>query len=155
MKIYIVQHVLDVDGGFGDAVTKEEKVAAFSSREDAEDFVKKYEFPNIYDRPYANLWQGYLAISEMGVVSHQEYPSYKCETIDWLPTPELPEEFDGDYLCEGCWELEGGYCDGKCRLSCSSAVDNWMKKHNTTIEDLFIEHREWFHSDEDDEEDEE
>lgn len=70
MKIYQVIHLFDVDGGIGDAVKKEEIIATFSNKNVAEDFVKKYNNPHIYDTPYAALYCGRLIIKDIEVLDN-------------------------------------------------------------------------------------
>ena len=67
MTIYLIIHEYDVDGGFGDAIGCEEVVTAFSTIEKANEFVKKYEKPRIYWKPYNNLYCGNLRIEEVGI----------------------------------------------------------------------------------------
>ena len=65
MKVYIVKHVYDVDGGFGDAIEKEDVLCGFTSKAEAEAFVRAYEKPHVYSRPYDDLWCGELVIEEL------------------------------------------------------------------------------------------
>lgn len=73
MKVYNVYHTYDEDGGFGDAVSCTELVVSFEDEEDAKAFVEKYSNPHIYDRPYANLWEGRLSYEEIEVVLHKDF----------------------------------------------------------------------------------
>ena len=68
-EIYEVYHCFDVDGGFGDAVYEESKVATFESKEDAETFVEKFKNPHVYDSPYADLNCGSLYVRKAKVIS--------------------------------------------------------------------------------------
>ena len=73
MKIYNVVHVYDEDGGFGDAMSTEEFVAAFESAEDAQAFVEKYSKPYVYDRPYSELYCNQFVIVETEIITHAEF----------------------------------------------------------------------------------
>ena len=90
MKIYNVAHVYDVDGGYGDAVTVEDFVAAFEREEDATAFVEKYSKPYVYYAPYAELYCNKFAIIETEVVTHSEFNIDKTpkEYGIWLPNKE-------------------------------------------------------------------
>lgn len=68
MKVYIVKHVYDEDGGFGDAIGVENVLCGFMSEAEAESFVSKYAKPHIYDRPYADLWCGELVVEELNMI---------------------------------------------------------------------------------------
>lgn len=67
MTIYQVIHEYDVDGGFGDAIPKSDVITMFSTKEMAEDFVKKYAKPHIYAQPYDKLKCGDLEIREVKI----------------------------------------------------------------------------------------
>lgn len=82
MKVYIVKHVYDVDGGFGDAIGEEDVLCGFTSKSEAEAFVKAYEKPHVYDRPYAELHCGELVIEELTMTP----PS--VDKMWWLRTEE-------------------------------------------------------------------
>ena len=79
MIIYRVIHEYTVDGGFGDAVPEEETVVTFSTKEKAEEFVKKYSKPHVYDEPYDELWCGTLSICEETIDEEPEE-----DTMWWL-----------------------------------------------------------------------
>ena len=66
-KIYLVKHLYDVDGGFGDAVENEEVIAIYSNKFVAKRFVKKWNNPHVYDEPYESLWCNSLKIEEMEI----------------------------------------------------------------------------------------
>lgn len=68
MKVYIVKHEYDVDGGIGDAIGKEDVLCGFTSEAEAEAFVSAYEKPHIYDQPYDDLWCGNLVIEELNMI---------------------------------------------------------------------------------------
>jgi hypothetical protein len=68
MEVYIVKHVYEVDGGFGDAVGVEDVLCGFASKAEAETFVSKYANPHIYDRPYANLTCGELVVEKLTMI---------------------------------------------------------------------------------------
>ena len=65
MEVYIVKHEYEVDGGFGDAVGVSDVLCGFASKAEAEAFVRAYENPHVYDRPYAELTCGDLVIEEL------------------------------------------------------------------------------------------
>ena len=81
LKIYNVVHIYDVDGGFGDAISKQEVLFATLNKEVADKFVEKYSNPHIYDTPYANLYTGELIIEELPIVDN--YNDIPKETINW------------------------------------------------------------------------
>ena len=65
MKIYIIKHCYDIDGGFGDAVPEETPLFATKSKAKAEAYVAKYNNPEIYYSPYQDLYHHGLTIEEM------------------------------------------------------------------------------------------
>lgn len=58
--VYIVEHLYDVDGGFGDAVGTSDILGVFSSEAEAAKYVEKYSHKVVYDQPYADLCCGEL-----------------------------------------------------------------------------------------------
>ena len=82
MEVYIVKHVYDVDGGFGDAIGVEDVLCGFTNKAEAEAFVSAYERLHIYDRPYASLHCGELVIEELTMIP----PS--VDSMWWLQKEE-------------------------------------------------------------------
>ena len=77
-KVYLVKHCYDTDGGFGDAVSQEEVLCGFNNEDEAYEFVKTFENPHIYDRPYASLECGRLIVEELNMIPP------KHEDMWWL-----------------------------------------------------------------------
>ena len=96
MKLYIIKHEFDVDGGFGDGVRKTEVVCLTLDKEKAEAFVEKYSDEHVYDKPYDELCCGGLYVEEQDIIDDlseyswtMEYdgerhfiPSYKLKKIN-------------------------------------------------------------------------
>ena len=54
--IWAIFHCYDTDGGFGDAIPQENMVGAcMATEEEINEFLKKWDKPEVYDRPYADL----------------------------------------------------------------------------------------------------
>ena len=79
---YQIIHKYDVDGGFGDAVTKEYTLGLVETEEEAKAFCEKYGKDEVYDKPYAYL--------------HCHVLTYKKATL--LDTSKDP--FENDWLTE-------------------------------------------------------
>lgn len=90
-KIYEVIHYYDVDGGFGDSTPTHETVGIFSEKEKAEEFVRKYNKPHAYEKPYCYLFCGDLQISEKEINK-----PYAEKDMWWLRNSviELPDDWD-------------------------------------------------------------
>lgn len=83
MKIFGVFHIFDVDGGFGDSISKEDLICTFNSEEEAKNFIKKYEKPHVYDFPY----------HACGTLELRELPTtYNEKDFWWLHDSEDDEE---------------------------------------------------------------
>lgn len=78
MTVYIVKHVYDVDGGFGDAIGNEDVLCGFMDKSEAEAFVSKYSNRHVYDRPYNDLECGILVLEELNMTPPKE------EEMWWL-----------------------------------------------------------------------
>lgn len=83
MKTFGVFHLFDVDGGFGDSISKEDLICTFNSEEEAKNFIKKYEKPHVYDFPYHAC--GTLEVRELPTV-------YNEKDFWWLHDSEDDEE---------------------------------------------------------------
>ena len=83
-EIYQVVHRYDVDGGFGDAVAQEDVIRVFEDAEDAEEFIKKFENPHVYDTPYNELWCGDLKIQRMEIIPKGGFDPNTPEHFWWL-----------------------------------------------------------------------
>ena len=68
-KVFIVKHMFDVDGGFGDAIPSEEIVGIFLNRQEAEEIVQKYGLGDgeVYGKPYNYLCCGELRVEEVPI----------------------------------------------------------------------------------------
>lgn len=63
--LYGIFHIYSVDGGFGDAVPKEDLLFVTDSEDLAKEYVKKWSHPYIYDTPYQALTCGRLGYCEI------------------------------------------------------------------------------------------
>ena len=63
-KVYVVIHIFDTDGGYGDAIPNTEIIGVFSTKEKAEEIVNEFSNPHVYDEPYAELHCGKLIVEE-------------------------------------------------------------------------------------------
>lgn len=66
--VYQVVHEYEVDGGFGDAVSRQEIIATFADKGDAFAFKKRFENAHVYDKPYRELHCGKLVVMESDVI---------------------------------------------------------------------------------------
>ena len=64
-KIFVIVHVYDVDGGFGDAISCEEILGYFSTEREAKKYVERYNAPKVYAEPYDSLYCHTLEIREV------------------------------------------------------------------------------------------
>lgn len=58
--IYVVFEDIDIDGGFGDAIPTISPHCAFETELEAKNFVKLNSNPQVYEKPYAELYSGGL-----------------------------------------------------------------------------------------------
>ena len=79
-KVYLIKHMYDVDGGFGDAVPTEKIIGAFADKAEAEAFVERWDTPKVYDKPYAELEYHSLEMEEVEIGTLQM-------DVDPIPNP--------------------------------------------------------------------
>ena len=70
MKIYIIYHDYDVDGGYGDAVDQHEILWICKDEEEAKAYVERWDNPKVYDKPYASLYTNALHYEEHDLYEH-------------------------------------------------------------------------------------
>ena len=83
MKIYLIIHEFDKDGGFGDAVSCREVLGAFTDKAKAEEYAERWDTPTVYWRPYADLYYHGISVEEVDVDALQ---------FDVDPVPQNPAE---------------------------------------------------------------
>ena len=83
MKIYVIEHCYDVDGGFGDAIPTRMSICAFKTKEQAEVFVSKNSNPHVYGHPYDDLYCGELEIEELDVYEDGSKLKFEAHSGDW------------------------------------------------------------------------
>lgn len=77
-EIYLVVHMYDVYGGFGDAIGSEDVICVFEEEKKAEAFAVKYSNPRVYDRPYADLECGQLQVISVPLYGKEDVvPEYE------------------------------------------------------------------------------
>lgn len=84
--VYNVVHLYDVDGGFGDAVPRQETVFTFENREDAETFAKEFQNRHIYNEPYDPLECGRLEVKPVEIITTDDFDvsKFKKEQFWWF-----------------------------------------------------------------------
>ena len=139
MKVYNVFHRYHIDGGFGDAISRNDLIATFESKEDAEAFANEFSNPHVYDSP--DLFCGNLYVEEKEIISHKEFDMYSVDgRYWWLPNPrdveitECESEIIGYCMEQGCTRYEALCCfDEACqytRCICHEVYDKWKDAHD-------------------------
>ena len=82
MKIYLIKHLYDVDGGFGDSISNETILGAFNDKETAEKYVEKWDNPHVYSKPYDELWCGHLKMQEIEI-GNLDFNKDPFEDYNW------------------------------------------------------------------------
>ena len=89
--MYAVYHCYDVDGGFGDAISKSEIIAIFQTKELANTYATRWNDPHIYSKPYDKLVCGLLEVRELGpMLSEKDLdrpPMDISPVVDWAFNP--------------------------------------------------------------------
>lgn len=68
-RLWAVYHYWDQDGGFGDAVQIEDMVGIVrASLIEREAFLKKWDKPEVYEKPYAALYHHEVGMSEVSII---------------------------------------------------------------------------------------
>lgn len=87
--LYNIFHVYDVDGGFGDAVTREKHIGLVeATEEEVKEFLAVWDKPRIYDHPYSDLYEHHVIARPVKIDELSDLQPYDPKTRDW---PDLPE----------------------------------------------------------------
>ena len=83
-KMYVISHVYDVDGGFGDAISTERAIGIVATEEEAKEYANKWNNDHVYDVPYADLHCGGIVWSEIPVIDDVNLPPFNYNpSVDW------------------------------------------------------------------------
>ena len=84
-KLWNIYHGYDVDGGFGDAIPTCELVGTAKATEDEINrFVQKWDQPEVYDHPYADLCCHHVYAEEVKIVDMKKFKPYSMDPDDWF-----------------------------------------------------------------------
>lgn len=109
--LYGIFHLYSVDGGFGDAVPKEDLLFVTDSEETAREYIKKWSHPYIYDTPYAELSCGELEYREIEQLYTGEIDQSPMDILGekenlFINYCQWPGYFDGRYKDLDLWRVE-------------------------------------------------
>lgn len=95
-KIFIVYHIFDTEGEFGDAEYTEEVVGIFENETDATEWVGKHYNPHNYTKSYDYLSCGDFRIEERELITHKNFNAecnygYDPKRWDWSDDEEDDE----------------------------------------------------------------
>lgn len=65
MKVYVIKHGYDVDGGFGDPVAISDVIGFCTTEDKAKEICEKYSNEHVYDTPYYGLKCGFMTYEEL------------------------------------------------------------------------------------------
>lgn len=106
-NMYAVFHWYHVDGGFGDPVyTEEMKGIVSATEEEIAEYVRKWDKPIIYEKPYGNLYKHGIRIEKVKMADLTLEP-YNPNA---LPDCRPEDEYDPCANCTRIWETQT--CDG-------------------------------------------
>ena len=78
--MYAVYHMYDTDGGFGDAIPQENMVGiVMATEEEINAFVEKWDKPEVYDRPYADLYHHIVRAEKIDITTLEELRPYSTD----------------------------------------------------------------------------
>ena len=108
--LYGIFHFYSVDGGFGDAVSKEDLLFVTDNEETAREYIKKWSHPYIYDTPYNALTCGRLGYCEIEQLYTGEVDQSPVDILgkseNLFSNCEWPGYFDHSYKDLDLWRVE-------------------------------------------------
>lgn len=106
---WLISEIIDVDGGFGDAIPIESPLCIVEgTEEEIEEYCNKYNMPTVYAIPYDQLYCGrlkYSKLPEEGSLDKSPFSKERLETIldyqnqplKYLGIDYEEEDFDEEY----------------------------------------------------------
>lgn len=99
-ELWNVYEERDEDGGYGDAVFTQTHVGTvWATDQEIEEFLKIWDRPRIYDRPYASLSEHHIWVEKVSPIDIKSFEPYDPRTRDW---PDVP--YGVSYFCQ--WDGE-------------------------------------------------
>lgn len=94
-NLYAIYHCYDVDGGFGDAVSQDTLVGiCYATQEEIDEFLAEWDKPEVYDKPYADLYHHCVRADQLSVSELKDIvPYYKGGHYPWAE-PEMESEHE-------------------------------------------------------------
>ena len=84
-KLWNIFHCYYVDGGFGDGVLQADLVGTVeATEEEINEFLKKWNKPEVYDDPYTALECHAVRAEPVEVVEFKGFEPYSTDPDDWF-----------------------------------------------------------------------
>ena len=83
-ETYLILHVYDVDGGFGNSVAVDMPIGVVDSEDDAKEYIERWNNDHVYDIPYSDLHCGGLTYEKLTHIHNLHLPPYEYnELVSW------------------------------------------------------------------------
>lgn len=92
-NIYVIKHLYDIDGGYGDAIGCESIIGYTTSESEANEYIERYSNPIVYDIPYNELRKGKLIYEPLNQIDINKNP---FENEDMRTFEEIQSDDDWD-----------------------------------------------------------
>jgi len=84
-KLYAIHHCYDEDGGFGDAIPQDNTVGfIMATEQEIQAFVQKWNQPEVYDRPFADLTCHSIWAEEVAISDISDFKPYDTDPNDYF-----------------------------------------------------------------------
>ena len=84
-KLWNIFHCYGTDGGFGDYIPQEDHVGTVeATEEEIKEFLEKWDKPEVYEKPYAELDCHAVRAVPVEVVELKGFEPYSTDPEDWF-----------------------------------------------------------------------
>lgn len=98
-ELWTIYHGYTVDGGFGDAIWREDMLGLVSaSQKEIADFVAKYDAPVVYDKPYDRLTCHHIRAEKVEVHDISYFEKHPYGKSDYYGRCAKEFELDERYV---------------------------------------------------------
>ena len=98
-KMFGVFHLYGVDGGFGDAISREDLLFVTADGEKAQKYVDKWSRPHVYSSPYNDLYRGELVVKPLDSLDDVDFdkpPFYWYDEKDYYDKDYYSDDYEDE-----------------------------------------------------------
>lgn len=133
-SLWAIYHEYDLDGGYGDAIPSSEMVGiVMATNDEIADFIKKYNKPIVYDKPYNELCCHVIRVEKIDIIySLDEVKPYGPDDYygERAEEYQLDKKFEETYGEDWVFKDEDGKLHELRRKEMDDIAKKWAERRN-------------------------